>query len=58
MDPGEGLERERLKMQVRYRKTDGSICALKVTRRLGTKVLVEGLTLNRGREQFDKAIKR
>lgn len=49
---GEGLERERLKMQERSGKTDGSICALEGTRRLGTKVLVEVLTLNREREQF------
>lgn len=51
---GEGLEREKLKMQERYGKTDGSICALAWTRRLGTKVLVDVLTLNREREQFDR----
>lgn len=33
-------------------KTDGNICALEWPEGLDTKVLVEGWTLNRGREQF------
>lgn len=50
MDSGEGLEKE-LKMQERDEKLIGSICALEWPEDLDTEVLVEGLTLNRVREQ-------
>lgn len=52
MDSGEDLEKERLKMQARVEKLIESICALEWPEALDTKVLVERLTLNRGREQF------